>query len=429
MTGIAHIKPNELPKSSISSMSPSVPPIYRHPTPHSLLPHLTKHLPYSLPLTRRLQFHYHSPYAYVLSTISPDISSNAESRPIAFAAAYVDRFRAPETECLIFTSFELADPSEAPVADRPISDIMPRSLSYQDRDLEKRHLLALLEYIRCLPLPLDHPSGLDRDVVFVGALHVRNMDFLKTVLGIGREEVETAPNNRVQVLHHRTGVTTDGSSTSPEGLIRKHTVPYRTYIFPPPSVGSDDPNTTHGKYSHDPIESMIKKGNDELPPGLEWTKVQPSEYSLVINRTTIPRTEQTVALWPGVGLRVRMNIHATGEGGPKEDAAAKENGRLIAWGFRAPEGSLTTLHVEEGWRGRGLAKLVAARVFGLVRASVVEFGSDDGREGEWCHCNVAADNAGSIGVAKALGGIEAWNCYWCWIDLRKTEAGLREVNA
>ena len=101
-------------------------------------------------------------------------------------------------------------------------------------------------------------------------------------------------------------------------------------------------------------------------------------------------------------------MHASSEGGPQEEVADKENGRLAAWKFRALDGSLTTLHVEEGWRGRGLAKLVAAMVFGFVRAGVVEFGDGNGKEGEWCH--VATDNAGSIGVAKALGGTEAWNC-------------------
>ena len=104
---------------------------------------------------------------------------------------------------------------------------------------------------------------------------------------------------------------------------------------------------------------------------------------------------------------MRINHYASGEGGPKEEAAAKENSRLIAWGFRALEGSLTILHVEEGWRGPGLTKLVAARVFGFVRASLVEFGSNDGKGGEWCHCNVAVDSASSMGVTKSLGGIEA----------------------
>ena len=77
---------------------------------------------------------------------------------------------------------------------------------------------------------------LDPEVLFVGALHVRSMDFFKTVACVGHEEDETAPMSRVQIFHHRTEVTTDGICTSPEGLIRKHTVSRRTSIFPPPGI-------------------------------------------------------------------------------------------------------------------------------------------------------------------------------------------------
>ena len=86
---------------------------------------------------------------------------------------------------------------------------------------------------------------------------------------IGREEDETAPKRRVQLHHHKTGLTGDRSSTSPEGPIGKHIAPYRTCIFPPSSIRSDGPNTAHGECSLDPVESTIRKDNDEVPSGLE----------------------------------------------------------------------------------------------------------------------------------------------------------------
>ena len=85
--------------------------------------------------------------------------------------------------------------------------------------------------------------------------------------------------------------------------------------------------------------------------------------------------------------------------------------------------------MEAEWRGSGLGKKVAGRLFELLRAQDEREGHEESEGGfdgllrgeEWGHSDVAADNAGSIGVAKGLGGREAWECFWGFVDLSKVD--------
>ena len=106
-----------------------------------------------------------------------------------------------------------------------------------------------------------------------------------------------------------------------------------------------------------------------------------------------------------------------------------DDGSIIAWGFLGPDGSLTTLHTESEFRGTGLAKKVAWKLFGLLKSHDVDSSAEvEGqrdrfvgvRKGEeWNHSDVAGPNPASEGVAKALGGREGWECFWCRVDLEK----------
>lgn len=122
---------------------------------------------------------------------------------------------------------------------------------------------------------------------------------------------------------------------------------------------------------------------------------------------------------------------------------------MVAWAFLGPDGSLTSLHVEPGHRGRGLAKAVAGRLLtalahdeaGMGFRPVVGNGagtfgrddnggesakkthanaSEDGSAGPraWAHSDVAAGNVESAAVAKGLGGTEGWSVRWVGVDLR-----------
>ena len=148
--------------------------------------------------------------------------------------------------------------------------------------------------------------------------------------------------------------------------------------------------------------------------GLAWTTVREGEFGLVASRTEIPRSGRTMRLLGSVGLRRRRST----DGGTGEE----EDGELVAWAFLGPDGSLTSLHVEPAWRGRGLGKLVTRRLFGLLGRGEGESGFGDVGVGqEWCHSDVATDNQGSIGVARGLGGEEGWECFWGWVDLGEVE--------
>ncbi|KAF2835539.1 hypothetical protein M501DRAFT_941887, partial [Patellaria atrata CBS 101060] len=82
----------------------------------------------------------------------------------------------------------------------------------------------------------------------------------------------------------------------------------------------------------------------------------------------------------------------------------------VAWAFLGLDGSLSTLFVEPGFRGRGLGKWVAGRVLGGLGAFTAE-----GRR--WCHADVLVGNEEGEGVVRALGGREGWVVYWVRVDL------------
>ncbi|KAI3400445.1 hypothetical protein diail_3066 [Diaporthe ilicicola] len=133
------------------------------------------------------------------------------------------------------------------------------------------------------------------------------------------------------------------------------------------------------------LMSLRGEGYREL--GLAWDVVRRQDVPLIASRTYIPKIEATLMSEPSVGVR---------------DAA----GVLVAWGFIGVAGTLSTLHVEEPYRGKGIAKAVATKV--LQEHS---FG-DDG----WGSADVHIDNVQSQGVCKSLGGEKGWRTCWTVIN-------------
>ncbi|KKY34545.1 putative gcn5-related n-acetyltransferase [Diaporthe ampelina] len=110
-------------------------------------------------------------------------------------------------------------------------------------------------------------------------------------------------------------------------------------------------------------------GSEDGPvPELRWDVVRRDDVPLIASRTYIPKIEATLMSEPSVGVR---------------DAT----GTLVAWGFIGVAGTLSTLHVEEPYRGKGMAKAVATKV--LQEHS---FGNDG-----WGSADVHIDNAQSQG--------------------------------
>lgn len=385
--------------------------VYAHPDPRAtLLPHLLPLLPSTLPLVRRIQFHFQSPYAQVISTL-PSFNSPLfpfpGSTPPSFAAAYVDRSRAPETECWIFSTIELsADPPHTPTSLGPTFSFLS-SKAEADSAIAKSHLLAVLHYISRLPLPPSFPSELNPSLLLIGALHSHNLIILKG--GPIAQDSGQKVISRTKTGDHIHGDIQKGGKND-SGCIRGHTVPYRKFLLAPKSREGGD------------ARAWI------LPEGFCWSKVKEEELPLVISRTEIPRTTRTLSLLPNVAIRARRkgSCTATTE---TEKQRNGDNGQLIAWAFLGVDGSLTSLHVEAEWRGSGLGKKVAGRLFELLRAQDEREGHEESEGGfdgllrgeEWGHSDVAADNAGSIGVAKGLGGREAWECFWGFVDLSKVD--------
>ncbi|KAI0890076.1 uncharacterized protein GGS22DRAFT_183427 [Annulohypoxylon maeteangense] len=132
---------------------------------------------------------------------------------------------------------------------------------------------------------------------------------------------------------------------------------------------------------------------DPLGEGMEWGPVRRKDIPLMLSRTKIPRTERTVMLLPSM-------------------AVYRDDGTPIAWAFLGPDSSLSSLHCEEEWRGKGFAKAVAVNIF---RERLKDF-DDDGH----CWANVAPDNPKSQRVCKSLGGKVAWAVSWSRIDLDKS---------
>lgn len=454
----------------MSTTTPTSPPkIYTHPSPReTLLPHLLPLLPYTLPLVRRIQFHFQSPYAQVLSTIAPGTPPPAESgipqadhpngNPTTpthpFLITYLDRSRAPETECWLF-SIELPSEYSLPSPTSPPSPSNP-SCPSPSHSIALSQLLALLAHMKTLPLPPGFPASHPRNLVLVGSIHLRVLELLKgekvregegrkvlsggvedwrggakvghstripdgggkggedgvvegqvdgegsggdrVVEGEGNKEregegekegegdkegegkvdgeggvngggdgmIEAVEANPAKALIHGS---TDPKGENARGHVRGHTVPTKKFLFSPELR----------------TNPAFANGEKELPEGLEWDIVREAEYALVRSRTAIPRQDRTMRLLGSVGVRRRAGasgaVGGNGESwnkqGEKEEGEGDgdaetekegdtQRGELIAWAFLGPDGSLTTLHVEPEFRGKGIAKMLTRRLFRLL---------------------------------------------------------------
>ena len=128
----------------------------------------------------------------------------------------------------------------------------------------------------------------------------------------------------------------------------------------------------------------------KLDPGLAFGKVEENDIHRVMETTAIPRSKAELIVLPNVA------IHDSN--GPEKS--------MVAWCYLAIDGSLSTLYVEEEYRGRGLAKAVGTEILRQQQG--------------WSHSDVAETNLNSRGVLKSLGGVLAdWKIGWIRVDLDK----------
>ncbi|KAF2667334.1 hypothetical protein BT63DRAFT_426226 [Microthyrium microscopicum] len=151
---------------------------------------------------------------------------------------------------------------------------------------------------------------------------------------------------------------------SPEHIALAHT-PYIKYIVPLSNLPADFP----------------------LPDGLSWgTMNTPADVEFVRERSSIPRQSSTLARLTSVAIW--------------------QGERPIAWAYSGVDGSLVSLHVEEDWRGQGLAKMLSVR---LMRMDVEEMGLG--------HVDVDVENLASRMVCESIGGVQGGIVYWVRIHL------------
>jgi len=140
-----------------------------------------------------------------------------------------------------------------------------------------------------------------------------------------------------------------------------------------------------------------------LPEKLRWGEVGREYFNLVRSRTEIKRQDRTLAVSPSLAI-----YPAT---------IAGEATAPIAWAFVGLDGSLTTLHVEAEWRGRGLAKALTTRLFREKMGAYFE--REEKGTVRWAHGYVVEGNERSEGMCRSLGGRSHWLCYWLRVDLGK----------
>ncbi|KAI0104829.1 hypothetical protein GGR51DRAFT_549348 [Nemania sp. FL0031] len=121
-----------------------------------------------------------------------------------------------------------------------------------------------------------------------------------------------------------------------------------------------------------------------------WDRVRREDIPLTISRTKIPRKERTMKLLPSTALYL-------------------DDGTPVAWAFLGPDSSLSSLHCEEPYRGKGIAKAVAVRV---LRDHLKDY-SDDA----FGWADVAPENIQSQGVCRSLNGQPKWQISWSLLNL------------
>ena len=100
----------------------------------------------------------------------------------------------------------------------------------------------------------------------------------------------------------------------------------------------------------------------------------------------------------------------------QKDSLKNKHVAPIAWAFTGLDASLTTLHVEAAYRGRGLAKTLTAKIF---REDLAHFHTNDDVIDIMALGYVQVGNKASEGMCRSLGGKADWVCYWLRVDLSR----------
>ncbi|KAK8133192.1 hypothetical protein PG999_001365 [Apiospora kogelbergensis] len=352
---------------------------------------LTQRLPRSLPVLRLLQLGPKSPGTLVITTPLPlggpvEGCSGAKDKrdPAAAAAAVrpehvwtllvVDRASHPATEVWPFSSLEMCHGAAPHEKGPQKADVLPGSL----RD--------------SLPFSED-------------VLHVATSQLLGVVSHIPVTWRDTtgakSPAELLANVRHTPG--------SPFCLFGN------THSTVAALLGRADHSSGAGRLIHSPSVPYGKyRGGAEggLPEGLIWSTIGPDDYADVMAVNKIIRSATTLAKLRSAAIR---------QAAPRADGRP---GKAVAFAFAAGDGSVRTLHVDPGYRRRGLAKAVVARLLGMglfepPRGGPLAAAREEGQEDETtlAFAGIEESNTGSIGTFRALGAEWLWDVYWIYLDL------------
>ncbi|KAJ5965328.1 Acyl-CoA N-acyltransferase [Penicillium waksmanii] len=415
--------------------------IYEHDAHALILPCLATHLPHSISLLRRIQhgIHHPTPTARVLATFPPGARPPDDA---PWLAARVDLFRGRETQMIVYSSLEKGHTSNKPIK---IADTIPGTDGTEDNnsspsyivstfdapqpvlDTVRDQLFSLLVYIKINLLPTylaslsaesptektshngsttanSKPTSANKAVTLIpapppkafliGTLHTALFSLLQQT----GSEVFAASRNAL-----------DGSSATPVPGLRVHRFddpPYYKFFFRRAAFTQDTDSVLPAGYRfHD------REGK---------TGVLDSQLDLVQSRTHIPRSRAQLRLMPGSAIYVDSQ-----PGVAEEEAEGEE--MPIAWAFLGLDGALSTLHVEEAHRGKGLALALSKETMrrGLVSDSVFGAGAFDVQGDEqlvdeiegWVHTEVAQYNVASRRVMEKIGGEVLSTVMWTVIEV------------
>ncbi|KAI9700503.1 MAG: hypothetical protein M1820_006802 [Bogoriella megaspora] len=428
----------------------TTPQIFYHSTLYpSSLPNLLRSvLPTGLPLYRRLQFPLRSGFEFLISTFP--VSTTV--LPKTFCIAWVDRSRRPESQCFLFSSLEAEH--------RWYTEFQsPENYkNAEDYGLGVAQLRAVLLAIRNLPYPpsQDEDGYEERKAASIEARRRAEPE--------GREDPllsktwELSDKDKLEktfimlgAIHNISSrIIQDDFKMVPKdlwGIEGVWAASYRKWLFSTDTIAQNthvqasDPTkrlqsartvaeTTAAAGNPDGEEEFENLGNEGLPDGLYWSAMQEQDLTTVRSRTHIPRRERTMRLLPSICIRRHPSFKAPAGALPPPASAAPHSAEPpdpdgspaaaplgpndpIAWAFLGVDASLSSLHVEPGFRGLGLAKAVAGKLF--TDGMVGTYGMEDGER--WAHSDVADDNESSIGVMKSLQGRKGAEHWWMRVHL------------
>jgi ribosomal protein S18 acetylase RimI-like enzyme len=200
---------------------------------------------------------------------------------------------------------------------------------------------------------------------------------------------------------------------------------YLKYVFSPEEK-EDEANPTTATAADTETDNNENKTTSlllPLPPGYKFGEMRPSDLQTVLDRSTIPRTLSTLRQYVSVGI-FSSSSDDYNHTNPKPNALGP-----VAWGFLGKDASISSLHTEPAHRGKGLAVCLARELLRRQRqrqnraASPLPEDTSTLKRGTgmgcWAHADVSQDNIPSRRVMEKLGGKPMWMVMWTELDLEK----------